>query len=82
MLVSAPSPKNFKFAPIQKRFRDSGSASLCEPKFPPQRFPNPQVIIKIQQLTKLNLKKNCFRPQIFKKINKIELEKIVFDPKF
>ena len=31
-LVSAPRPKNFKFAPIQKRFRDSGSASLFEQK--------------------------------------------------
>ena len=25
--------KNFKFAPIRKRFRDSGSASLCHKKF-------------------------------------------------
>ena len=36
------STKNFKFAPIRKRFRDSESASLCEQKSPPHRFPNPQ----------------------------------------
>ena len=41
-LVSAPRPKNFKFAPIRKRFRDSQSASLCEQKCPPHRSPNPQ----------------------------------------
>ena len=29
-LVNAPRPKNFKFAPIQKRFRDSGYASLSD----------------------------------------------------
>ena len=34
--------KNFKFAPIRKRFRDSGSASLCEQKFPPHHLSNPQ----------------------------------------
>ena len=34
--------KNFKFAPIRKRFRDSESASLCEQKSPPHRFPSPQ----------------------------------------
>ena len=34
--------KNFKFAPIRKRFRDSESASHCEQKSPPHRFPNPQ----------------------------------------
>ena len=28
--------KNFKFAPIRKRFRDSGSASFCEQKCPPK----------------------------------------------
>ena len=31
-----------KFAPIQKRFRYSGSASLCEQKCPPHHFSNPQ----------------------------------------
>ena len=34
--------KNFKFAPIRKRFRDSGSASLCEQKCPPHHLSNPQ----------------------------------------
>ena len=34
--------KNFKFAPIRKRFRDSGSASLCEQKCPPYHLSNPQ----------------------------------------
>ena len=34
--------KNFKFAPIRKRFRDSGSASLCEQKCPPHLLSNPQ----------------------------------------
>ena len=33
--------KNFKFAPIRKRFRDSESASLSDQKSPPQHFPNP-----------------------------------------
>ena len=41
-LVSAPRPKNFKFAPIQKRFRDSGSASLCKQKCSPHHLSNPQ----------------------------------------
>ena len=34
--------KNFKFAPIRKRFRDSWSASLCEKKCPPHHLSNPQ----------------------------------------
>ena len=34
--------KNFKFAPIRKRFRDSEMQSLCEQKSLPHRFPNPQ----------------------------------------
>ena len=41
-LVSAHRPKNFKLAPIRKRFRDSGSASLCEQKCPPRHLSNPQ----------------------------------------
>ena len=34
--------KNFKFAPIRKRFRYSESASLSDQKRLPQHFPNPQ----------------------------------------
>ena len=34
--------KNFKFAPIRKRFRDSWSALLCEQKCPPHHLSNPQ----------------------------------------
>ena len=31
-----------KFAPIQKQFRDSGSASLSKQKCPPHHLSNPQ----------------------------------------
>ena len=41
-LVSVPRPKNYKFAPIQKRFRYSGSALLCDQKCPPYHHSNPQ----------------------------------------
>ena len=34
--------KNFKFAPIRKRFRDSGSGSLCEQKCPPHHLSYPR----------------------------------------
>ena len=37
-----PAQKISNFAPIQKRFRDSGSASLCEQKSPPHHLLNPQ----------------------------------------
>ena len=36
------SRQNFKFAPIRKRFRDSGSALNCEQKCPPHHLSNPQ----------------------------------------
>ena len=42
LMLKIVSFKNLKLAPIRKRFRDSGSASLCEQKSPPHRFPNPQ----------------------------------------
>ena len=41
-LGSAHGRKNFKLAPIRKRFRYSESVSLRDQKSPPHHFPNPQ----------------------------------------
>ena len=70
--------KNFKFAPIRKRFRDSESASLYEQKCPPHHFPNPRgyqdttKIVKILNYIGLNFTKN----KTFKYVSE-ELEKYV-----
>ena len=63
--------KNFKFAPIRKRFRDSGSASLCEQKCPPHHLSNSQVS-EIQQFrsNQLMLKIVIFKNLKFAPIRK------------
>ena len=62
--------KTFKFAPIRKRFRDSGSASLYEQKCPPHQLSNPRgyrdttILVKSADVKK-SIMFNCIR---FKKL--------------
>ena len=55
--------KNFKFVPIWKRFRDSGSTLLCEQKCPPHHLSNPQGYRVYNNLGQISW---CWKIVIFK----------------